>query len=88
MRAIISRGLYTFYPIFKDHFFVFKEVFSDNSLLMYGLYSRVACNQERLMMAHVRYATTFLKKFKKRFAHKKWKKTPAEKLKSTFSLTA
>ena len=26
-RAIISRGLYIFYPIFKDHFFVFKEVF-------------------------------------------------------------
>ena len=26
-RAIISRSLYIFYPIFKDHFFVFKEVF-------------------------------------------------------------
>ena len=26
-RAIISRGLYIFYPISKDHFFVFKEVF-------------------------------------------------------------
>ena len=26
-RAIISRGLYIFYPIFKDNFFVFKEVF-------------------------------------------------------------
>ena len=25
--AIISRGLYIFYPISKDHFFVFKEVF-------------------------------------------------------------
>ena len=24
--AIISRGLYIFYPIFKDHFFVFKTV--------------------------------------------------------------
>ena len=54
-RAIISRGLYIFYPIFKDHYFVFKEVFSENSVLMYGLYSRVACNQERLMMARVRY---------------------------------
>ena len=41
--------------IFKDHFFVFKEVFSDNSVLMYGLYSRAACNQERLMMVRVRY---------------------------------
>ena len=30
-RAIISRGLYIFYTIFKDHFFVFKEVFSENS---------------------------------------------------------
>ena len=29
-RAIISRGLYIFYPIFKDHFIVFKEVFSEN----------------------------------------------------------
>ena len=27
-RAIISCGLYIFYPIFKDHFFVFKEIFS------------------------------------------------------------
>ena len=26
-RAIISRGLYIFYPIFEDHFFVFKDVF-------------------------------------------------------------
>ena len=50
-RAIISRGLY----IFKDHFFVLKEVFKENYVLMYGLYSRAACNQERLMMARVRY---------------------------------
>ena len=53
-RAIISRGLYIFYPIFKDHFFVFKKVFSENSVLMYGLYSRAASNQERLMMARIR----------------------------------
>ena len=26
-RAIISHVLYIFYPIFQDHFFVFKEVF-------------------------------------------------------------
>ena len=25
-----------FYPIFEDHFFVFKEVFSENFVLMYG----------------------------------------------------
>ena len=56
-RAIISCGLYIFYPIFKDNFFVFKEVFSENYFLMYGLYSRAACNQERLMMARVRYLT-------------------------------
>ena len=55
MRAIISRGLYIFYPIFKDHFFIFKEVFSENSVLMYGLYSSGASNQERLIMARVRY---------------------------------
>ena len=48
-----------FYPIFKDHFFIFKEVFSENSVLMYGLYSRAAYNQERLMMARVRYTTFF-----------------------------
>ena len=54
-RAIISRGLYIFYPIFKDHFFVFKEVFSENYVLMYGLYSRGASNQEWLMMACLRY---------------------------------
>ena len=99
-RAIISRGFYIAHPIFKDHFFVFKEVFSDNSVLVfmaciqerlviksglwwraygisyyhsflflrrffsensviiYGLYSRAACNQERLMIAHVRYLLT------------------------------
>ena len=55
MRAIISHGLYIFYPISKDHFFVFKEVLSENSVLMYGLYSRAASNQERLMMARVGY---------------------------------
>ena len=54
-RAIISRGLYIFYPIFKDHFFVFKDVFLENSVLMYGLYSRAASNQEWPMMARVRY---------------------------------
>ena len=54
-RAIISRGLYIFYPISKDNFFVSKEVFSENSVLMYGLYSRAACNQERLKMTCVWY---------------------------------
>ena len=36
MRAIISRGLYIYYPIFEDHFFVFK-VFSEKIVLLYGL---------------------------------------------------
>ena len=57
-RAIISHGLYIFYLISKDHFFAFKEIFSENSVLMYGLYSRAASNQERLMMARVRYVIT------------------------------
>ena len=35
-RAIITRDLYIFYPIFEVHFFVFKEVFSENFVLMYG----------------------------------------------------
>ena len=48
--AIISRGLYIFYPISKDHFIVFKEVFPENSVLMYGLYSRAASNEERLQI--------------------------------------
>ena len=34
--APITCGLYIFYPIFEDHFLVFKEVFSENSTLMYG----------------------------------------------------
>ena len=25
-RAIITRGLYIFYPIFEDHFYVFKKI--------------------------------------------------------------
>ena len=36
MRAIITRGLYIYYPIFEVHFYVFKEFFSEYSVLMYG----------------------------------------------------
>ena len=36
-QAIKSRGSYIFYPISNDHLFVFKEAFSENSVLMYGL---------------------------------------------------
>ena len=42
--------MYIFYPIFKDHFFVFKEVFSENSVLMYGLYSRAAYDGARTVI--------------------------------------
>jgi hypothetical protein len=35
-RAIISQDLYIFYPILENNFFVFKEVFKENSVLMYG----------------------------------------------------
>ena len=43
-------GLYIFYPISKEHFFVFKEFFSENYVLMYD--SRAVYNQERVVMAH------------------------------------
>ena len=46
-RAIITHGLYTFYPL-EVH--LFTVTFG----LMYGLYSRAASNQERPMMARVR----------------------------------
>ena len=35
-RAIITRGLYIYYPLFENPLFVFKEVFSENSVVMYG----------------------------------------------------
>ena len=40
--------MYIFYPISKGHFFVFK-VFSENSGLMYGLYSRAASKGARMV---------------------------------------
>ena len=43
-RAIISRGLYIFYPIFEVNFFVFKDFFLENSVLC------MACIQERLVI--------------------------------------
>ena len=48
-RAIITRGLYIFHPIFEEHFFVFKEVFHKiPSLSMVSI-------QERVMMARLLY---------------------------------
>ena len=54
-RAIITRGLYIYYPMFEGQFFVFKGVFSENSVLMYGYYLRAVYNQERVMMARTVY---------------------------------
>ena len=39
-RSIITRGLYTFYPLFEGQKRFFKEFFSENSAFMYGQYSR------------------------------------------------
>ena len=35
-RAIITHGLYIFYPIYEVHSFVIKDFFSENSVLIYG----------------------------------------------------
>ena len=48
MRAVISRGLY----IFENHFFLFQAPsfqggFSENSVLLYGSYSRAVYNGAR-----------------------------------------
>ena len=48
-RAIISPSLYIFYTIFEDHFFVFKEDFSENSVLVYGQYSRTGYDGARMV---------------------------------------
>ena len=48
-RAIITRGLYTFYPLFEVH--LCTVTFG----LMYGYYSRAVSNQERVIVARVRY---------------------------------
>ena len=47
-----------FYPISKGHFFVFKEVFSENSVLMYGLYSRAAYDGARMAL-HKKFFTVY-----------------------------
>ena len=43
----ISRSLYIFYHISNDHFFVFKKIFSKNSVLMHGLCPRAAYDSAR-----------------------------------------
>ena len=38
--AIITCGLYVFYPIFEVNFFVFKDSFLENSVLMVSIQER------------------------------------------------
>ena len=40
MSDILTRISSIFYPIFEDDVFVFKEIFSENYIFMYGYYSR------------------------------------------------
>ena len=48
-RAIITHGLYTFYPLFDVH------LCTVNFGLMYGYYSRAVSNQERVIVGRVPY---------------------------------
>ena len=48
-RAIITRGLYNFYPLFEVY------LCTVTIGLMYGYYSRAVSNQERVIVACVRY---------------------------------
>ena len=56
-RTIVSRGLYIFYPISKDYFFIFKEVFSENFVLFYGSYSREAYDGARTVVNDKRFVS-------------------------------
>ena len=53
--AIVTRGLYIHFPIFKVHFFVLRRFFSENYVVIYGQYSTAVCNQERVKKARIRY---------------------------------
>ena len=57
--AIITRNLYTFHPLFEFQKRFFKGLFSQNSGLMYGQYSRAVSNQERVIVARVWYYLEF-----------------------------
>ena len=59
MRGVITRGLYLYNPLFEVQKRFFKEFFSENYIFMYGLYSRVVCNQEWVIMVHVEYYNIF-----------------------------
>ena len=53
--ANLSRGLFISNLLFEGQKRFFNEVFSQNSALMYGKYSKTVSNQERVLMARVRY---------------------------------
>ena len=57
VRSYLSsqKGFYIFLPNFQDHFFAFKEVFSENSVLMYGLYSRAAYDGARTVLKIIHF---------------------------------
>ena len=61
-RAIITRGLYINYLLFGSQKRFFKEVFSENYVLMYGLYSRAVSNQELDRMVRQRQLIYFDRK--------------------------
>ena len=53
--AIISRDLYIFYSILKSISLLLRTFFRKFCTYVYGQYSRAVCNQEQVIMAHVRY---------------------------------
>ena len=54
-RSIITRGLYTFYPLFEVN--VCTVTFGH----MYGQYSRAVSNQERVIMSRIWYSNFLAK---------------------------
>jgi hypothetical protein len=48
-RAILTRALYTFYPLFE------VRLCTVTFDLMYGYYSRAVSNQEQVIVARVQY---------------------------------
>ena len=54
-RAIITCGLYTIFPLFEVKKHIFLKFW-----LMYGYYSRVVSNQERVIVARVWYIYDFV----------------------------
>ena len=55
---IMTRGLYTYYSIFKTISLFSRRFFSKNYFLIYGQYLREGCNQEQIIIAHIRCIST------------------------------